>query len=158
MPNQLSLLVIDEDVLDDRLLDYFSMFGMHIIHRPQLFPNCADPESLAALLVNWSVIQADPTTITKLYRQYAVPIIIISNIYNEAICVNMLEAGADDFMVKPIHPRELHARINVISRRVQRDQNLLNNKKEMLLFINLRLCPSSRQLFYGAVEILLSNI
>jgi len=47
-----------------------------------------------------------------------IPIIMLSGIDKSDTKIKCLEAGADDFMVKPFNPRELEARINSIMRRV----------------------------------------
>src|ERR1700687_1551358 len=45
------------------------------------------------------------------------PIIVLSGIGDEIEKVLMLEIGADDYMVKPVSPRELLARIRALLRR-----------------------------------------
>ncbi len=95
--------------------------------------------------------------IEVLFQKHSIPIIIISSAYNEEICVRLLEAGADDFIAKPIHPRELHARICAINRRMQRTIQPINIEKEVLSFATWRIYPSSRQLFDGDKELFLST-
>jgi len=48
----------------------------------------------------------------------AVPILILSGEESTAKRIECLNAGADDFIVKPFNPAELDARINVILRRM----------------------------------------
>lgn len=50
-------------------------------------------------------------------RESAVPILVLSGQADEAVRVRALEAGADDYMVKPFSLRELVARIRAILRR-----------------------------------------
>ncbi|STX40851.1 DNA-binding response regulator [Legionella donaldsonii] len=141
------LLIIDNAPPDGRLLEYFAKFDYQIEQQTdlsQLSGNISQPE---ALLINWALIQEDPAQIDNLYHRFQVPLIIISEQANENICVRMLEAGADDFLIKPIHPRELHARISAISRRVQRSSQEAESEKNVFLFANWRLYPASRQLF-----------
>ena len=158
MSDQKSLLIIDEMIIDNKFQVYFAQFGFYIIQKYELNPYFEGFESLAALLINWSLIKANSTIIDKLYRQYSIPIIIISDTNNEEVCVRMLEAGADDFIIKPINPRELHARIGAITRRVHRTNQPTNNsEKEVILFANWSLYPTSRQLFNGQTEQLLST-
>lgn len=141
------LLIIDNAPQDERLLEYFAKFDYRVEQHSdlsQLGGNIKQPE---ALLINWALIQEDPAQIDNLYHRFQVPLIIISEQANENICVRMLEAGADDFLIKPIHPRELHARISAISRRVQRSTQETEAEKNVFLFANWRLYPASRQLF-----------
>jgi DNA-binding response OmpR family regulator len=48
----------------------------------------------------------------------AIPIMILSGEESSELRIKCLNAGADDFVVKPFNPRELDARINVILRRL----------------------------------------
>ncbi len=150
------LLIIDDMPIEDTFRDYFANFGFTIEQKTRLADFDPESKSLAALLINYSLIETNLVTVNALYHQYPVPIIIISNTANEEVCVQMLEAGADDFIVKPIHPRELHARISAINRRVNRAIHSSENEKEVLLFANWRLYPGSRQIFCDNHELLLS--
>lgn len=47
----------------------------------------------------------------------AIPVIILSGEESTESRIKCLEAGADDYIVKPFNPRELEARINVILKR-----------------------------------------
>ncbi|KTD22082.1 DNA-binding response regulator [Legionella lansingensis] len=141
------LLIIDDAPVDEQLIQYFSKFDYDIVHQKDLTQLDNEGEVPAALLINWSLIQGNPSKIENLYHHYPVPLFVISDVVDETMCVRMLEAGADDFLVKPIHPRELHARISAISRRVLRSIKETDQEKEVLLFANWRLYPASRQVF-----------
>jgi len=52
-----------------------------------------------------------------------VAIIILSSAESSVDRINCLEAGADDFVLKPFNPRELDARINAILRRINYHRN-----------------------------------
>ncbi|CAN5171456.1 response regulator [soil metagenome] len=47
----------------------------------------------------------------------SIPVIILSGIENSDTKIKCLEAGADDFLVKPFNPRELEARLKIILKR-----------------------------------------
>lgn len=49
-----------------------------------------------------------------------IPIIILSGSDESSERIQCLNLGADDFMVKPFNPVEVHAKINAILRRSQR--------------------------------------
>ncbi|MGQ3891780.1 winged helix-turn-helix domain-containing protein [Legionella sp. CNM-4043-24] len=141
------LIIIDKDPRDEQLDDYFSKFDFQIDYYDNLAYLDKQGITATALLINWALLKDDPGQLQSLYNRFTLPIIIISNEANADMCVHMLEAGADDFLIKPLHPRELHARIGAISRRVQRSVKEREQDKEVIQFANWRLYPSSRQLF-----------
>ncbi|MBG9376712.1 response regulator transcription factor [Panacibacter sp. DH6] len=47
----------------------------------------------------------------------AIPFIMLSGVDNTDTRIKCLEAGADDFIVKPFNPRELEARLKIILKR-----------------------------------------
>lgn len=47
-----------------------------------------------------------------------VPILILTDLGDEEYLVEALKSGADDYLVKPFHPRELKVRAKVLLRRV----------------------------------------
>lgn len=49
----------------------------------------------------------------------SVPLLFLSGSDSSDTKISCLEAGADDFIIKPFNPRELHARINVILKRMR---------------------------------------
>lgn len=157
MAYQKYLLVIDDTLLDKTFQEYFTQFGFQIVQESRLDQHTAHQhKTLDAILINCSLIQGETMIVETLHQQYVAPIIIISDTSNEEICVRMFEAGADDFMVKPIHPRELHARITAITRRIQRAHQPVNHQRETLAFDQWRLYPTSRQLFNNLEEQFLS--
>ncbi|HGI8166705.1 TPA: winged helix-turn-helix domain-containing protein [Legionella pneumophila] len=141
------LLFIDNEPVSEELKDYFEKFNLDIIQQKKLFPIHVEKGLPTAILINWSILRTEPEAIEQFYNMYPVPLIVINNKPDEESSVAMLEAGADDSMTKPIYPRELHARIGAISRRVIRAQQKLDHGKEVLMFANWRLYPASRQVF-----------
>lgn len=53
---------------------------------------------------------------------HSIPIIILSGEEGSETRIKCLEAGADDYIVKPFNPRELEVRINVILKRYGKSQ------------------------------------
>jgi len=152
------LLVFDASILDAQLIEYFRNFNFEIIQKSKFIPSSHQSEIPEAILIHASLFQQDESIVKLLYQQYPVPIIIMSNQVDESLCVKVLESGADDFMVKPINPRELHARISAIKRRVVKSNHSKDIEKEVMIFANWRLYPSSRQLFNdNNQEIMLST-
>jgi two-component system, OmpR family, response regulator len=69
--------------------------------------------------------------------QYSVPIIMITGKGDMIDRIVGLELGADDYIAKPFHPREVVARIRAVLRRgepVEATQGLSNPKSERLSF------------------------
>lgn len=146
------LLIIDNTAQDKQLIDYFAKFNFQIDQQPDFSRLGTENEKPEALLINSSLVQADPSILSKLYKRYDSPILVISPEPNESLCVSLLEAGADDFLVKPLHPRELHARISAIARRVQRATQAIEQEKEIFIFADWRIYPASRQIFDMALH------
>lgn len=46
-----------------------------------------------------------------------IPVLILSADEQSEMRINCLDAGADDYMIKPFNPRELEARLKVVLRR-----------------------------------------
>ncbi|KTD27106.1 MULTISPECIES: response regulator transcription factor [Legionella] len=147
LSRQKYLLLIDHSPWDNPLAEYFAKFDYKIVQLQSLSELNEEIHQPAALLVNWALFKGDTSIIDELYHRYPVPLIVISNEIDEEACVKMLEAGADDFLIKPLHPRELHARISAITRRVQRSTKEVDQEKEVLRFADWRLYPASRQIF-----------
>ena len=141
------LLFIDPTPVSEDLKDYFAKFNLDIVQQNTLHPIHIKNGMPAAILIHWDVLKSEPETINQFYNNYPVPLLIINDILDEQSCITMLESGADDCLTKPLYPRELHARINAISRRVIRAQQKIEHGKDVIMFTNWRLYPASRQVF-----------
>ncbi|KTC91733.1 winged helix-turn-helix domain-containing protein [Fluoribacter dumoffii] len=152
MPQPSYLLFIDNDPVNEDLKKYFAQFNINIVQQNQLTPLQKGTGKPVAILINWSILKNDLQAIHQFYTEYPVPLLIINNTPNEEACIKVLEAGADDFIVKPLLPRELHARVSAINRRVLRAQQQVEHEKEVLVFANWKLYPASRQVFSNTNE------
>jgi two-component system OmpR family response regulator len=141
------LLFIDPTPVNEDLKDYFLKFNLNIVQQSTLSPIHIEQGIPAAILIHWSILKHEPKKINEFYNTYPVPLLVINDLADENICVSMLEAGADDCIIKPLYPRELHARINAITRRVLRAQQKIEPEKEVIMFTHWRLYPASRQVF-----------
>jgi two-component system, OmpR family, response regulator len=146
------LLFIDHDPVSEDLKKYFAQFNIEIVQQDQLHSIQYESESPIAILIHWSILKNDPLSIHQYYTNYPVPLLIINDTMDEEACIKVLEAGADDFIVKPLYPRELHARVSAINRRVLRAQQQAECEKEVLVFSNWRLYPASRRVFSNTNE------
>lgn len=141
------LLFIDESPVNENLKNYFAQFNIAIVQQQKLLPIHNEKGIPTAILIHWSILKDELETIHQLYKTYTVPLLVISDYPDEEICIKVLAAGADDFIINPIYPRELHARVSAISRRVMRARQQSEQDKEILVFNNWRLYPSSRRVF-----------
>ncbi|KTD11517.1 response regulator [Legionella gratiana] len=147
MPQSSYLLFIDEDPVSEDLKNYFAQFNIKIVQKNQFNPMQNISGIPIAILIHCSMLKNEPQMIHQFYTNYPVPLLVINDTVDEEACIKSLEAGADDFIVKPLHSRELHARISAINRRVLRAQQHIEHEKEVLIFSNWRLYPASRQVF-----------
>lgn len=141
------LLFIDKVSVNENLKEYFAKFNLDIIQQNTLHPIHVERGLPTAILIHWSILKDEPEIIHQLYNDYPVPLVIINDFADENTCIAMLESGADDYIIKPILPRELHARINAINRRVMRSQQKMEPGKDVILFSHWRLYPASRRVF-----------
>jgi pilus assembly protein CpaE len=93
----------------------------------------ADPDKLAAVAGEQDVIVLDvvppPRTLVDVCRELRsaagdVPILVISSTDEVEDRIHLLEAGADDVMVRPIDERELDARVEALDLRHRRSKDL----------------------------------
>ena len=99
------------------------------------------------VLIDWMLPGISGTTICSILRQNKetanIPIIMVSSKTDDLDKVLGLEHGADDYIVKPISPPELIARIRAILRRTM--QSLVEKKLQYLdIIIDLDSCVVTR--------------
>ena len=90
-------------------------------------------------------------TLRKQEETKAVPIIMLSARGEESDRIRGLDAGADDYMVKPFSPSELIARIKAVLRRIR---PALSEKT--LTFKDIKMDLASHKIWRGTKEIHLS--
>lgn len=89
---------------------------------------------------------------------YENPIIMLTARSDQIDQIVGLEIGADDYICKPVEPRLLVARINAVSRRVQRlDQNAPLETNDLLKVQDLEIDSGARQVKQKGKELTLST-
>jgi len=124
-PNNIKVFVVEDDLFMQAVLQEF----LQVTYEVAIYPNGFD--ALASMQQGNlpDLIIADLNTPQlsglELIEQikisdffYSIPIIILSGEESTAKRIQCLNAGADDFIVKPFNPAELDARIKVILRRM----------------------------------------
>jgi len=81
-----------------------------------------------------------------------IPIIVVSAKNSEGDIVQMLEAGADDYLTKPFSMKVLLARIKVVLKRSRQDQ-----LSEVITYADLTVDEVKHQVYFADQEIILTN-
>lgn len=85
------------------------------------------------------------------------PVLLTSTSPDEADCIQGLERGGDDYLVKPFSARELVARLKALSRRVRRQEASGGPKPlKELSYRDLLLDLDTKTLSYGASRVSLT--
>jgi len=82
-------------------------------------------ESFDLLIMDWQLPDADGIELLKQLRSqmaWRVPVLFLTQRDTEVDIITALNAGADDYMVKPARPGELLARLQALVRRVRPDE------------------------------------
>ncbi len=80
----------------------------------------------------------------------SIPLFIVTGVDTTVSRVELLNAGADDYIAKPFEPDELIARINALSRRRKRGES-----RNKIIVGDLTIEPSSRKVSRANVSIVL---
>src|ERR1700757_2423846 len=80
----------------------------------------------------------------RLRRESAMPVLMLTAKGDGVDRVLGLELGADDYLPKPVYPRELVARLRAVMRRVQSEPPAATAEGEIVLG-PLRIAPSRRE-------------
>lgn len=97
-------------------------------HSCTLFPRGKDmlaalskPHAFDLLLLDWEIPDITGLDVVRWVRAqagYSIPVIFLTSRTHEDDLVQGLQAGADDYIIKPLRPAELMARIDAIQRRL----------------------------------------
>lgn len=77
------------------------------------------------LILDWQLPDIEGTEVLRQLRSemnWRIPVLFLTQRDSEADIITALDAGADDYLVKPARPGELAARVNALSRRVGGEQ------------------------------------
>jgi DNA-binding response OmpR family regulator len=83
----------------------------------------------------------------ELRRVHDVPILILTARDTDLDHVIGLEAGADDYVMKPVDPMVLLARVRALMRRAERGSTVAGDRKPDLMLGALRISESSREVW-----------
>ena len=164
-----NLLLVDDDLRLGELLDeYFQGFGWQLQRHthgegvPAVIARC-NPD---LVILDMMLPGQDGLEVLREIRLSSrLPVLMLTARGEEADRITGLELGADDYLPKPFNPRELHARIKAILRRVREQttsadiaeaspqQTRLAQQGEALAYAGLRLLPGRRTLEISGHEL-----
>jgi DNA-binding response OmpR family regulator len=123
----LKALIVDDDPAMIELLSLLlRSYGLEVIsaNEGQQGLELARDEKLDIIMLDLMMPGTDGWQVCKTIRSFSkVPIIVLSALDDPAIISSALDAGADDYMVKPVPSSVLIAHINNLTRRAQVENN-----------------------------------
>jgi two-component system, OmpR family, response regulator len=115
------LFIEDDAVVADDMVAFLTGKGFTVAHAPnmQTAKDLLPSTNWGAVLLDWSLPDGEGIDLLPLIRKQAdqASIIMITSRALIADRIKGLDAGADDYMVKPCDPNELLARLRAIERR-----------------------------------------
>lgn len=165
MPNNiLKTLIIDDDAeLCELLVEYLTPEGIHAD-----FSNDWEEGLKKVATGRYSLVILDlmlPKTsgfqvLDSIHKISAVPVIMLTARNDATNRIVGLEKGADDYMFKPVNPRELIARIRSIMRRVGRVSSKASKSSAppVLRAEDVELDPAARRVTCSGAEVMLTSV
>ena len=122
----LSLLIVEDDYAIRTMLSRFLSSKNYLINEAENAEqalDCLGKINPDLILLDWMLPNVTGPQLIKIIRQNPVqkdiPIIMLTARSEESDKIEGLDAGADDYMIKPISLQELYARIRALIRRSQ---------------------------------------
>ena len=117
--------VLEDDLSQQELYKLWFASAQHTCkcyETSKAFVQALASESFDLLILDWMLPDASGETTLKWVREnlgWDIPVIFVTSRDSEADVVNVLRAGADDYVVKPAKFLELLARIESLGRRIK---------------------------------------
>lgn len=154
------ILLIEDDIrLAELIAEYLCDYDFNVVHvaRGDLALEAVANELPDIVLLDLMLPGTNGMDICRAIRKTsALPIVMLTARTNMFDQISGLEIGADDYMLKPIEPRLLLARIGAILRRVQQSANQ-TLQSAGLEFGELKIDVSARQVWWKGQEIQLKT-
>jgi two-component system OmpR family response regulator len=153
------ILIIDDKPVSDGMRQYFADYDTDIktISPQNILLENIEALAPSCVLLAWNNCSSSEKICQQLFNRISAPLIATNRVNDDELCISALSAGADDYLLSPINPRELHARIKAIRRRVT-PASIKPAKNDKIKFHNWQLDTASRQLFSpNKIEVKLST-
>ena len=121
----------------------------------QTFLSAVAHKSYDLLILDWQIPDIDGIDVLKSVRaslEWPIPVLFVTQRDSEEDIIKALDAGADDYLAKPLRPGELLARVRALLRRVHPDV-----EKEQLEFGPFIIDTSTRAIFRHGESIELTD-
>ncbi len=155
--NNLILLVEDDRRLAQLVKDFLEMNDFKVFVEEQGTRVLRQTQNLnpALIILDLMLPGKDGLTLCKELRpEYKGPILMLTARDSDADQVLGFEYGADDYVIKPVEPRVLLARVKALLRRYyQQDPR----EQEALVFGQLQIQPTARKVSLNGEDIQLSS-
>lgn len=154
------LLVEDDISLADWVCEYLTEQGFNVTHvaRGDLVLDVIKKNSTDIVLLDVMLPGLNGIEVCRLIRQHEqskqIPIIMLTARADEFDEVIGLEAGADDYVIKPVRPRALLARIN---RQLSHNDKVEPDLNAPLVFGELTINQEAKRVLYQGKEVELST-
>ena len=161
MKNMHNILLVEDDIsLANWVCEYLSEQQFNVTHvaRGDLVLEVIKKNTTDIVLLDVMLPGLNGIEVCRLIRQHEpskkVPIIMLTARADEFDEVIGLEAGADDYVIKPVRPRALLARIN---RQLSHNDKIENKLSNHLIFGDLTINQQAKRVLYQGKEIELST-
>ena len=143
------LIVEDESSLMESMVSYLQLEGFKCVRCSDYHSalRTLDKHDFLCILIDLNLPDGDGMDLVRIARQNQdrSGIIIVSARNTIEERVNGLEAGADDYLVKPFHLSELTARVHSVARRIR------FQGEEILSFGEIKVLPEERKCYVGEI-------
>lgn len=163
MTTQLRVLVVEDDaVLREMLGLHLRGDGMHVRETGDgdavLGMVEAEPVDVVVLDVMLPGRSGIDVCVALRERSLERPgVLMVTARGEEADVVLGLDSGADDYVVKPVRPREIVARVRALARRLRLGEPGSSEGERSIVVDTLEVNPSARRVFVSGVEVPLTT-
>lgn len=157
------LFIDDDERIQNLLSDYFKKNSFNMISaftgREGIDILKKDIPGVDIVILDLMLPEMDGFETLRAIRNFCdIPVIMLTARDDETDRIVGLEMGADDYLHKPLNPRELLARIKVVLRRTQKQEAPVTSDEDEIHSMGITMNPQTRGVRQGDDEIFLSTV